>query len=147
MNSLPIASIKHQDDLPPTVPGAPTATSGTLSKEKEGVGVGGLEIPALTEFGQEVELPTEVTAAGVRVQPTTVILPPHIQSSGLKPTGVAVPLAAAIALPLTDDQIAAGLHQGITSSWRWLAEWCLRKLKQLHIVLKSAGGVVARTKN
>ena len=75
----------------------------------------------------------EVAAAGVRTQPTTVQLPQVVTQMGVAPVGQAVmPQAPAVALPLTDDQIAQGLKQSITSSWRWLAEWCIRKLKQLQ---------------
>ena len=120
------------DDLP-TNQLNPQVSGGTL-------GIGGKELepaveqPTLKDVsGKEIELPKEVAAAGVRTQPTTVQLPQVVTQMGVAPVGQAVmPQAPAVALPLTDDQIAQGLKQSITSSWRWLAEWCIRKLKQLQ---------------
>ncbi len=112
----------------------------STSKEKEGIGLGSSELP-LTAVGMEGELPKEVIGAGVKVQPTSLSVPPVVQKMGVQPVGgqPATVSSSAVALPLTNDQIAQGLHQSITTSWRWLAEWCVRKLKQLHRVLKSVG--------
>ena len=41
-----------------------------------------------------------------------------------------------IVLPLTEDEIREGLHHKVFDSIRWLAEWCLRKMKQVGIKLK-----------
>ena len=120
------------DDLP-TNQLTPQASGGAL-------GIGGKELepaveqPTLKDVsGKEIELPKEVAAAGVKVQPTTVQLPQAVTQMGLTPMGQAAPPpAVTVALPLTDDQIVQGLKQSITSSWRWLAEWCVRKLKQIH---------------
>lgn len=112
--------------------------SGARSTGKE-VEAGGLgtEQPIVKDVsGQEIELPKEVAAAGVRPQPTTVILPQPVAQMGVSAVGQgAPPPATTVTLPLTDDQIAQGLKQSITSSWRWLAEWCVRKLKQLHKII------------
>ena len=106
---------------------------GATSKEVEVVEVGRVETPAIKEVGREIELPPPVISAGVKVRPTTVQVPQPVSQMGVAPTGQATPPpAVTVSLPLTDDQIAKGLHQSITSSWRWLAEWCIRKLKQLH---------------
>lgn len=106
----------------------------TTIKEREPAGLG-IEPAVKDVSGQEIELPKEVAAAGVRPQPTTVQLPQSVAQMGVTPTGQSplggVP-ATTVALPLTDDQIAQGLKQSITSSWRWLAQWCVRKIKQLH---------------
>lgn len=107
----------------------------------------GLGEPGLRDItGGEVELPKEVASVGVRVQPTTVALPQSVQQLGVKPTGVNVPVqqATIVVLPLTDDQIAVGLRAGIRSSLRWLAEWCVRRLKQVHTGLKYVHGKVTR---
>ncbi len=118
------------NQLPPQVSGG---TLGIGGKEQE-PGAVGLEQPGLKDVGgQEIEISKEVAAVGVKAQPTTVQLPQAVTQMGVKPVGsVGLPQAPAAALPLTDDQIAQGLKQSITSSWRWLAEWCIRKLKQLH---------------
>src|SRR3989344_853443 len=112
-------------------------TGGGLAKEFEIGGIVSAETQTFTEIGKDAELPKEVAAVGVRVQPTTVSIPAPLQSMGVKAAGQnTVSQGTATVLPLTDDEIAQGLHQGITSSWRWLAEWCRRRLKQMHVGLK-----------
>lgn len=106
---------------------------GSIGKEQEPGGAG-FEQPGLRDVqGAEIELPKEVVVAGVTQTPTAVQLPQAVTQMGVSAVGTAViPQAPAAVLPLTDDQIVQGLKQSITSSWRWLAEWCVRKLKQLH---------------
>jgi hypothetical protein len=66
---------------------------------------------------------------------------------GVQPIGQNIPSAApAVSLPLSDDQIATGLKQSIWSSWRWLAQWCVRKLKQVHMGLKTIHGKLTRVR-
>lgn len=117
-------------------------------KEVEPAGVG-LEQPGLKDVsGKEIELPKEVTAAGVSSQPTTVAIPQTVAQMGVKAVGDAVvPVAPPTPLPLTDDQIALGLKQSVTSSWRWLAEFCRRRLKQMHIGLKAIHGKLTRVQS
>ncbi|MBI3343088.1 hypothetical protein HY087_02665 [Candidatus Gottesmanbacteria bacterium] len=119
----------------------------TIGKELESAAVG-LEQPGLKDIsGKEVELPKEVAAAGVTTRATTVQIPQNVTQMGVKPVGQAVmPQATSVALPLTDDQIVLGLKQSVTSSWRWLAEFCLRRLKQLHMTLKGMGAKTTRVK-
>lgn len=123
------------DDLPTNqfTPQVPGGTPGIGGKELEPA-AGGLEQPTVKDVsGKEIELPKEVIAAGVRTQPTTIQLPAAVTQMGVSAVGTNTQTPApAVALPLTDDQIALGLKQSIMSSWRWLAEWCVRKLKQLH---------------
>ena len=98
--------------------------------------------------GQETELSPEVSSSGVKVHPTTISISPSVASMGVKPAGQNVPVQTTtkVVLPLTDDQIAVGLHQSITNSVRWLAQWCIRRLKQVHIVLKNVHGKLVRAK-
>jgi len=98
--------------------------------------------------GQETKLSPEVSSSGVRIHPTTVSIPPPVAKMGVQPVGQNVPVhtTSTVVLPLTDDQIAVGLHQSITNSVRWLAAWCVRRLKQVHIVLKNVHGKFVRTK-
>lgn len=123
------------DDLP-TNQLTPQVSGGTLGmggKEVEPGGAGFEQSGLRDVQGAEIELPKEVAAAGVTQKPTAVQLPQAVTQMGVSAVGTAViPQAPAAVLPLTDDQIALGLKQSITSSWRWLAEWCIRKLKQLH---------------
>lgn len=141
MDGLPTASDAGNNQINAVIPiqsgtvSGQSNQSGNISagKEIETGGVG-FEEPGLKDVtGKEMELPREVAAAGVTSQPTTVQLPQPVAQMGVKPIGDAVvPVAPSVALPLTDDQIASGLKQSVTSSWRWLAEFCVRKLKQLH---------------
>jgi len=49
-----------------------------------------------------------------------------------------------VQLPLSDEKIIKGLHQPISSSLRWLAEFALFMLKQAHLTLKEVHGKVVR---
>lgn len=95
---------------------------------------------------QEVDaLPKEVTSAGVSVHPTTIPVPQPVAKMGVQPASANIPMpAATVSLPLSDDDIAKGLHASITSSIRWLAEWCMRRLKQAHIGFKNIHGKIMR---
>jgi hypothetical protein len=90
--------------------------------------------------GKEVAIPKEVAAAGVKVHPTTIPIPPPVAQMGVKPAGANIPVqtTSTVALPLSDTEIAVGLHQSITNSLRWLAEWCIRRMKQVVHVKKSS---------
>jgi len=115
------------NDLPAPAQG----TTPSTSKEKE-AGEVGAEAP-FRPVGQEVEVSPEIASSGVKVQPTSIPIPQPVAQLGVKPAGQNVPPAApAITLPLSDMQIVQGLKQSIWSSWRWLAQWCVRKLKQIH---------------
>ncbi len=142
MNDLPTPSNDAQSVPAPSTPISASAPT----KEKETVITGGIEAPALKEIGREAPLTPEVISAGVTGQFTSVSLPSAVQQLGVKPVGDAQtpPAAAAVVLPLTDDQIVQGLHQSITSSWRWLAQWCLRRLKQVHLAIKKIHGKFTR---
>ena len=128
-----------QTNVPSSSSNAQISYSGIGGKESEaGVGLGSFEIPELTEIGKDIELPPEVEKAGVKVTPTQVSVPKVLQKAGVAAAGTIQPAkqTSVQTVPLTDDQIAAGLKLGIKSSWRWLAEWCVRKLKQLKRAVK-----------
>ena len=121
--------------------------SGVGGKEVEVGSVTPVEVPAIKEIGHEVPLPSEVVSVGVSQKPTTVQLPASVSQMGVKAVGQATaPPAVVVTLPLTDDQIAQGLHQSIMSSWRWLSEWCIRRLKQVHLGFKTIHGKIMRVK-
>jgi len=107
------------------------------SKEIEGAEIAIEEKPMQDATGVEIELPKEVVSAGVKVQPTSIPVPQPISQSGVTASGANITAVQTGPVPLTDDQIAHGLQQSITSSWRWLAEWCVKKLKQFQSGLKS----------
>lgn len=126
------------DDVTKSTPSVPSGGIGIGGKEKETGGITSGEFP-LTPVGQEVELPHEVASVGVSMRPTSIPIPQPVQQLGVKPLGQNIPVAPStgtITLPLTDDQILLGTKQNITSSWRWLAEWCRRRLRQIGLLKK-----------
>lgn len=129
--------MKPMDTLPkPTttssLPVSPPPPVGSMAKEVTPVSEN-TEVSRITEIGKEVELPPEVKKAGVTIKSDTVILPKPVAQMGVTPVGSAAPVSSPpTKVPLTDDQIAQGLHQSILSSWRWLAEWCARQVKLTH---------------
>lgn len=126
----------------------PGPVSGPIStnKELENVPAGSVEVPMPKEVAHETDaLPKEVASAGVSVHPTTIPLPQSVVNMGVKPTGANIPMpTATVSLPISDDQIAEGLGKSIKESIRWLAEWCLKRLKQVHIGLQSVHGRLTR---
>ncbi|MCX6793518.1 MAG: hypothetical protein NTY06_00235 [Candidatus Gottesmanbacteria bacterium] len=126
----------------------PTPTQGTnpsINKEQETGGIGA-EVP-FRPVGQETELSPEVASSGVKIRPTTIPISPAAAQLGVKAAGQNIPaVSPAVTLPLSDDQIAQGLKQSIWSSWRWLAQWCVRRLKQVHMGLKNIHGRLTRVR-
>ena len=133
------------DPLPQSNTPSPT---GSMAKET-GPHIAFAETPIIAEIRQETVLPEEVSNAGVTIKPTSINLPPTVKNFGVSVVGasaqVVTVVAPAVSLPLSDEQIAQGLHQSIKSSWRWLAEWCRRQLQQAHLILKSIHGKIVRT--
>lgn len=129
MNDLPKTGTIIGSQQPQPLP-----ITGSSGLGKEGEIVPSSELP-VQEIQKELELPREVIAAGVKKQPTVVTLPKPITQMGVKPTGSNVGLGtgATVVLPLTQPQIAQGLQKSILDSWRWLAVWCIRKLKQFRL--------------
>lgn len=144
MDSLPNTSAVSPQTTVPAV----SVPVGSMAKEVEPA-AGAVEAPVMTEIGKETELAPEVRQAGVRMQADAIELPKVASQLGVRAVAPAAsPVAvAAVALPLTDDQIAQGLQQSLVTSWRWLAEWCARQLKQAHILLRSVHGATERVKN
>ncbi|QQG44367.1 MAG: hypothetical protein HYW86_00390 [Candidatus Roizmanbacteria bacterium] len=86
------------------------------------------EVKPHIEVKQEnVKLPEDLTQAGVEAVETTQF--PNLQK---------------IKTPLSDEKILVGLHQPITSSFRWLATLAMHILKQAHLGLKVVHGKVMR---
>lgn len=129
----------------PPAPSPVISTSPSGAKEVEPGGLAPQE--ALRDAtGHETLISQEVASAGIRVRPTTISIPPKVSQMGMKPAGLNIPVqtTTTVVLPLTDDQIAVGLQQSITNSWRWLSEWCVRRLKQMHVAVKSVHGKLVR---
>lgn len=139
VNSNDSAATSGQSVVPPTL--------GGLTKEQEPFPGG--EGSTLEEVGAEIELSPELEKAGLEKFRETIELPPDVRKMGVQAVGPSQPVtpATTINLPLTDDQILVGLHAQIITSLRWLAEWCIRRLKQIHVHLKKMGGKVVREQN
>ena len=145
MTDLPTPALQVQSSTPNPTQDAPVV-SGISSSMKE-IEPGGNQTEGLQDAtGQEFELPKEVSSAGVKMHPTVIPLPPSVSQMGVKPAGQNIPTqtTSTVVLPLSDEQIAIGLHRGITDSVRWLAEWCVKRLKQLHIAVVTVHGKLVR---
>lgn len=136
-----------QQPMSTVPPVTPAGAVGTAFKEGEPAGVSaGSESLPLSEIGREVQISPDVRAAGVKVVPQIVPVPPQLTNHGVVPTGNNVPLGngSSIKLPLSDDQIAQGMETDVKNSWMWLAVWCIRRLKQIHITVKLVKGKLMR---
>lgn len=70
-------------------------------------------------------------------------VPPDLKNIGVQATDD-VHGSTGPTFPITDEQIEEGLHQPVNSSWRWLSEFLLYHLKQMHLTLKKVHGHVVR---
>jgi len=131
MNNLPDTSGKSTNSH---IPPVSTATVG-IGKESEGISISDDETN-LQAAGVEMELPKEVSAVGVTQQPTVIPIPQPISQLGLKPTGSNIPIqtSPSVTIPLSDSELAQGLHMSVINSFRWLAQWCQKQLKILNVI-------------
>ncbi len=82
---------------------------------------------------REQEIPAEVVEYVEKVEKENLELgkevvhegQPVIQSAGGGDK-------ARVVLPMTQDELGTGMRAKVTSSARWLAEWCVRIIKKLH---------------
>ena len=132
--------IKRMNNLPNNGNSSTQSSSlnviSSLPNKEMGTGhIGAPESP-LRDLGKEMDLPREVVAAGVKASPVAIPIPPPVKNLGVRGAGTNIPMAVAASakLPLSDVQIAEGLHTNITNSIRWLAEWCRYKLKKLGLI-------------
>lgn len=137
-----------------TIPSAnkqqpPSVANATIHKEHE-IPLASTASEAVSEMTTEVEISPEVEKAGVTAYKETIELPPDIKKLGIAPTGSATPVVTTVVppvvLPISDDKVVAGLHARLLSSLRWLAVWCIKKLKKAHIILKIIHGKIIRVK-
>lgn len=135
-----------------SAPKTQTAVSdiSSIAKEKEILRATGTEV--VQELPHELEIPKEVENVGVaKVHGEVIELPPDVKKLGLTPTGASTPVKTTTALPqvilpISDQQVVVGLHTQVILSLRWLATWCIRRLKKAHIVLKTIHGKIVRVK-
>lgn len=117
---------------------APWSSQGGMSKEHEILLSSEEPIEAVKEF----QIPKEVSP---HLQPVseTVELPPDLKQAGVtippQDMPVVAPAQTGPSLPLTDDQIGQGLQADLTTSFRWLAEWCLKQIRLFHMHLSKVG--------
>jgi len=130
-------------------PPASSVISSSVGKEQEAVKITAAE--AVSAVSAEATLPEEVEKAGVQIVKETIELPPDVKKLGVTTTGPSVPVTTTAAipqvtLPISDQQVVAGLHAQVLSSLRWLAIWCIRRLKKAHIALKKIHGKIVRVR-
>lgn len=98
----------------------------------------------------EVAISPEMENVGVVAQKETVEIPPDLAHLGLTHAGPTAPVVTPqlqnVVLPITDKQVVVGLHMHIYTALRWLATWCVRRLKKAHIRLVNVQGTVIRKK-
>ncbi|MBI2611367.1 hypothetical protein HYW54_01310 [Candidatus Gottesmanbacteria bacterium] len=125
---------------------AAISPSGSMAKEQLGGGVSSQEV--LQSVSPELQPSKEVKGVGVYAHEEAVKVPPDLQRMGVSPSGPSTPVTttgqAAIVLPISDQQVVSGLHAQVYSALRWLAEWCIRKLKKAHLTLKVIHGKIMR---
>jgi hypothetical protein len=81
----------------------------------------------------------------VEPRPEKVELPQEVVDEGVESTGhTQFPTYNSVKLPISDDKVLQGLKNPMTSSVRWLAEFCLYILDKAHIKLKTAHGKAVR---
>lgn len=125
-------------------------SSGIHGKESEAVTISASE--TVQEVSKVPEIPKEVESAGITAVSGTIELPPDVKKLGVTQSGASVPVTTTTALPqvvlpISDQQVMAGLHAKITSAFRWLSAWCIKKLKKAHIALKVIHGKIIRIRN
>ena len=120
----------------------------TVAKEQEPAQIAPVEL--VQEVSTELEIPKEVEKAGVeKVRHEEVVVPPDLKKLGVTTGATPAPSATVpqVTLPISDQNVVAGLHAQLISSLRWLATWCIRKLKKAHVVLKVIHGKIIRVKS
>lgn len=99
-----------------------------------------VEIHEVTEHEPEPEVKPYVEP-----RPEKVEIPQDVADQGVESTGNSqFSSYNSVKLPITDDEVVKGLKTPISSSVRWLAEFCLFILRKAHIKLKTAHGKAVR---
>lgn len=94
------------------------------------------EAPEQEKYGQSVHHYIQQTN-------DTVNLPPELEKIGVEVVDHS-PAEDVLHTPMSDEKVIEGLHQPITSGWRWIAEFTKFLLRQAHITLKVIHGKVMR---
>ncbi|MBM3283955.1 hypothetical protein FJY90_06995 [Candidatus Gottesmanbacteria bacterium] len=148
-NNNPADAQLPKSTTTPSINTSSTAKSvPSISKEQE---MAYAPLETVQAVLHEIEIPEEVEKAGVKSIGETIELPPDVKKLGVAPAGISTTLPSTttlpqIVLPLSDQNVFIGLHAKVTSALRWLAIWCIRKLKKAHITLKLIHGKIIRIK-
>lgn len=51
-----------------------------------------------------------------------------------------------VKLPISDVEVEEGLKKPVNSSWRWLSEFCMFLLHQVHLTIKNIKGKTVRVR-
>lgn len=94
----------------------------------------------------EQEIQNQSTRPYIQQTDDTVHLPPELVKIGVEVVDHS-PVADALHTPMSDEKVIEGLHQPITSGWRWIAEFTKFILQRAHITLKVIHGKVTRVAN
>ncbi len=101
---------------------------------------------SLEAVRQEIVLTPEIQEV-VEVRQEEIELPPPLPKMGVTQTGADLPVnLSAVNPPLADEKILSGRKASITDNLRWLAEWCFKQLRKVHIKLKKINGRIVRVK-
>ncbi len=120
----------------------------SVGKEHEAIKIASFEMPQM--ISKEVEIPKEVLEVGVTAIKESIELPPDVKKLGVTQSGASIPFSVPVpnvVLPISDQQVVAGLHSQISSALRWMAVWCVKKLKKAHVMLKVIHGKIIRVKS
>ena len=86
------------------------------------------EIPSSPEVSPEVAGYIEKVEKDPELQ--KALADDYVKAIGMQPVASQNPQ---VKIPLTDDQIQAGLHHKVWEAIRWLAQWCVRQTKMLRL--------------
>lgn len=132
---------------------APPANNDQTKKPDTPISIGHPEVGAISQKTEQpvqtvehtpvLELKKEILPGVEEVHHESehITLPTQIQQAGVDssmpiPIGAITYKAPAMVLPLSQTQLKKGLHKPVKSSVRWLAEWCVKQLKEAHLGAK-----------
>lgn len=89
--------------------------------------------------------PSDEVTPYVQPRAESIKLPSDLTMIGLQPVSATqFSSYKNIKLPISDEKIIKGLHEPITSSYRWLAEFAVFVLRQSHLALRVVHGKIIR---
>ena len=138
--------------FPPSEPIVPAVNPSVVEPTGAGLGAKEREILQrndeiqLEEIRKELELAPEVKEAGVEVKSEEIELPPPLPKMGVIPVGISQPVQPppGANVPLPDETIVNNTGGSIWASLTWLAQWCLKQLKKVHVQIKKVHGRIVR---